>query len=137
MIAQQVNYREIDKDNYRIFYDKAKSFYDATQNEYELENWAAVGLNAVHCVISANDALLTKRKGIYCSAKEHLKAVDLLMQNIVEKDIEQASSHLRKVIAMKNTIEYEAKPFTAKMAETINIHATKFFQWVTVLLKKD
>ncbi len=137
MPAQQVNYREIDKNNYIIFYDKAKSFYDAMQNEYEFENWPAVGLNAVHCVISANDALLVKRKGIYCSAKEHLKTVDLLTQNIIDKDLKQASNHLRKVIALKNTIEYEAKPFTKKMAETINIHTTKFFQWVSVLLKKD
>lgn len=132
----KINYREIDKGQYSIFLDKAKSFYEAMNMSEEFQNWTAVGLNAVHCVITINDALLTKEKGIYCIAKNHLDAVDLLKQNISESGVKEASNHLRKTIALKNTIEYEAKPFTHKMGDTIYQHATKFYNWALAIIEK-
>jgi hypothetical protein len=105
------------------------SFFEGMNAVADVEEWASVGLNAVHCVITMNDALLAKKRGILCASKNHLDAVDLLKQNISARGIKEALTHLRKTIALKNTIEYEAKLFTLKMGNTIKNHATKFYNW--------
>ena len=137
MVPKKINFKAIEKNSSGIFLDRAESFYKAMRTEYELENWHAAGLSAVHCVISANDALLVKTNGIYCTAKDHLLAVEALTQNFTKAGVKEASNHLRKVIALKNVIEYEAKVFTQKQAETVVFHAEKFYKWILEQLKNQ
>jgi hypothetical protein len=131
MGPKKVNHKQIETEKYVFFYDKAKQFRNAMITEFEFENWAGSALSAVHCVISANDALLTKEKGICSSSKDHMDAITLFTGNINFPGTKQASNHMRQVIALKNTIAYEAKPFTEKQATNIKNHAVKFFDWVT------
>jgi len=78
----------------------------------ELEQWNAVGLNAVHCAISANDALLVYHLGIRSVSDDHLETIQLLQSNIQTDESRGAVSHLRRILSQKNLVEYEDREFT-------------------------
>ena len=54
----------VERAKYKVYLTKAQEFFNMMQFAQELEQWNAVGLNAVHWAISANDALLIYRLGI-------------------------------------------------------------------------
>ena len=58
MTAKQVKTRAVEKTDYRVYFKKGKEFYQTMFQAEKAENWNAVGLNGVHCVISLIDAIL-------------------------------------------------------------------------------
>ncbi|MBM3301551.1 MAG: hypothetical protein FJY85_16565, partial [Deltaproteobacteria bacterium] len=59
---------------------KAEQFHRSMVEAVSNEDWDAVGLNAIHCMISANDALLGFRHGVRPAGKGHSEAAELLAQ---------------------------------------------------------
>ena len=70
--------RAVDQNEYVAYWNKAEEFYETMQHAYKNRMWAAVGLNAVHCVISSCDALLVKSQGIRSASEDHMQAIELL-----------------------------------------------------------
>jgi hypothetical protein len=94
-------------------------------------NWNAVGLNAVHSAISANDAITVYETGARSISEKHSDAVLLLLQTFRHnQESEKYSKHLSWLIARKNMIEYETRLFYKKEAEDAMIHAERFLHWV-------
>jgi len=62
--ARRYKTKAVNKSDYEIFLKKAKEFYQTMYQAEKAENWNAVGLNGVHCVISLIDALLIKHAGM-------------------------------------------------------------------------
>lgn len=120
--------------NYLI---KADQFFETAREAYGSENWNAVGLNAVHSAISANDAITVYLKKVRSASEKHSDAVDLLL--IVfnnEKGAREYSSHLLWLLNRKNLVEYEARLFYKKEAEDSIKHAERFLRWVKNHLPK-
>lgn len=130
MNPRRLRFQEINKTSYKIYLLKSDSFHDAMKSAYDSENWNAVGLTAVHCVISAADALLCKKAGLRVIADNHMDLIDALGNNITVPGIEDNRRRAIKVIAKKNLIEYEAREFRRKDAETILLDTDRFFNWV-------
>jgi hypothetical protein len=61
----------IEKGDYRIYLQKAEEFYETMHQAKDRNNWNDVGLNAVHCTISSNDALLVFYAGIRSASEDH------------------------------------------------------------------
>jgi HEPN domain-containing protein len=125
---------EISWKNYLI---KAEQFFETAREAYNSGNWNAVGLNAVHSAISANDAITVYLKGIRSVSEKHSDAVDLLL--IVfnnEKGTREFSSHLLWLLNRKNLVEYEARLFFKKEAEDSIKHAERFLRWTESHLPK-
>lgn len=121
-IRQEVNWK-----NYLV---KAGQFLETARDAYFKENWNAVGLNAVHAAISANDALCVYRNKVRSVSEKHSDAVILLLQ--VFKHMPEAnnySKHLAWLINRKNLIEYESRLFYKKEAEEALVHAERFMNW--------
>ena len=121
--------RTIPRDQYTIYLKKAKEFYQTMYQAEKSENWNAVGLNGVHCVISLIDSLLVKHGGIRSSGESHLAVVDLLTSSLPLEGIEQKSQAARRVIAKKNVIAYENRDFTQNEALELIKHVQRFFEW--------
>lgn len=120
--------------NYLI---KAEQFFETAQEAYDSENWNAVGLNAVHSAISANDTITVYLKRIKSTSEKHSDAVDLLL-NVFNngKSTREFSSHLLWLLNRKNLVEYETRLFYKKEAEDSIKHAERFLRWAKSHLPK-
>ena len=127
--------RELNWKNYLI---KAAQFLEAAQDAYLKKNWNAVGLNAVHSVISANDALTVYYGKMRSSSEKHSDAAGLLLRIFKNSEEAQAySKHLLWLINRKNLVEYEERLFFAKEAEESLKHSERFLSWARLKLPKN
>lgn len=77
-MARRMATRRVAKAEAEVYLEKAEQFFRSMKDAQENEDWDAVGLNAIHCVISSNDALLEFRHGIRSASGSHADAVELL-----------------------------------------------------------
>ena len=66
------------KNNHREYIKKAGDFHRAMHAAISADNWNSVGLEAVHCAISSNDAVLSFFAGDRSKKQDHKEAVKLL-----------------------------------------------------------
>ena len=93
MAAKKIKSENIERGNYSAYLKKAQDFFDAMQQAYLLNNSNAVGLAAVHCAISANDALLVYFRGIRSASAKHLDSIELLQGCREIKNLQEMLSH--------------------------------------------
>ena len=134
MTAKKHSTKPIEESSSTDYWIKAREFYAAMEQCYSENQWNAVGLNAVHALISAGDALLAKFAGIRNTCENHRRAADVLIQHIPHKDVDHYANHFRKVLVLKNVIEYEQRLVTRKEAEEMIKHTDRFFDWAKGLL---
>ena len=130
MSPKKIKFRRIDKEKYKIYLKKANDFYETMLRAYQKDNWNSVGLEGVHCAISAVDALMIYRKGMRCASEDHKDSVEFFEQNIDSPEDKNYASQFRRIISKKNLVEYEDRNFTAKEAEEILKRAERFLNWV-------
>lgn len=135
MIAKKFKTRQLDKSEYVIYSRKAQEFYQTMFQAEKAGNWNAVGLNAVHCAISASDALLVKFSGKRSISDDHMVVIDLLLSNIKLSGLKEKANFLRRIIAEKNIIEYENRDFTRKDAQNIIKRTERFYHWAMEILR--
>nr|MBU1327711.1 hypothetical protein [Candidatus Omnitrophota bacterium] len=127
--ARQYSVKKVAKTDFEVYLKKAKEFYQTMYQAEKAENWNAVGLNGVHCVISLIDGILVKYSGVCSVGKDHMAAVDLLTTSLNIDDISQKSQTARRVIAKKNLVEYEARPFIKSEAIDMIKQIQRFYDW--------
>lgn len=114
------------KEDYKKFLKKADEFYEMMRQSLMKEKWNASGLNAIHTGISANDALLTFHFGLRSISPKHDDAVKLLISMMKRDDIETKAKHLRRLISVKNLVEYDGRLLSRSEAESLAKHAERF-----------
>jgi len=131
MSAKYYKTKDINQADYLIYFNKAKEFYRTMYQAEKAEDWNAVGLNGVHCIISLIDALLVKYSGIRSSEEEHMKVIDLLNSSLSNqvKDIVQKSQAAKRILAKKNLIEYENRNFIKAEALEMIKQVQRFYEW--------
>lgn len=134
MAARKIKTEKIERSKFSGYIKKSQDFFDNMQQAYLSNNWNAAGLAAVHCAISANDALLAYFRGIRSTSENHLDAIELLQECKEIAKAGEMASHLRKVIGKKNLIEYESRHFFQSEAEEIIKHTERFYNQVRTLL---
>ncbi len=108
---------------------KAQEFAAAMESALQEERWNAAALAAVHAAISAGDALLAAFAGIRSAEQDHRHIVTLLPDHL-GKDGEQASKHIRRVITLKNLVEYEERLIRAAEAAQMATHVRRLMTLV-------
>lgn len=123
--------KSVRESDYTVFLKKAKEFYQTMYQAEKTENWNAVGLNGVHCVISLIDTILVKHVGIRSAEKDHMAVIDLLtsVPKGKIKDIDKKCQTARRVIAKKNLIEYENRDFSKNEALDMIKQVQRFYEW--------
>lgn len=137
MNPKKVPTRGIDRRKYAVYLKKAQDFYRAMRRSMDEANWNSAGLEAVHCAISATDALLAHVGGIRSTSQDHSDAVQLLIATVGTPEAASNSKHFLRIIEMKNLIEYEARNFTQKEAEVIARHTERYFAWARSILPQE
>ena len=134
-MTKHVKVRAVDPNEFKVHWNKAEEFYDTMQHAYKNRMWTAVGLNAVHCVISSCDALLVKSQGIRAAGAEHVQMVDILARSPIE-GIETQTATVRRIIAKKNAIAYDDREFRESEAADLLKQAESFYRWAFEYLNK-
>jgi len=130
MTAKRSKTKAIERNEYKVYLKKAGEFYETMLKAKEMEKWNAVGLNAVHCAISASDAMLVFYAGIRSTGDDHISAVDLLSHSVELSDIKSKCETLRKILVKKSIIEYEDRDFSQAEALEILKLTERFYNWV-------
>jgi hypothetical protein len=120
---------KISKDSYVVYLEKASEFDKLMKYAEGRELWNGVGLNAVHCAISACDSLTAFYLGERSKSQRH-EDILILIKQIPIKNIDDRMKQLAAVLAMKNLVEYEAREFHKEDAVKIAIQAERFYLWV-------
>ena len=121
--------RKVNKEDFINYLKKAKEFYQTMYQAESVQNWDAVGLNGVHCVISLMDAILVKNKGLRSASEDHLIAVDLLNACGNIEDIVQKSQLAGRIIAKKNLVAYELRNLTETEGRDMIKQVKRFYDW--------
>ena len=125
--------RTIAKSEYRDFLVKARDFASMMDLSLDAGKWNSAGLQAVHAVISASDAVIVYYGGVRSAELDHREVVGLL-HDIVGESAAAAGRHVSRVIAKKNLVEYERRSITQADAREMVEHAKRFLEWVTGIL---
>jgi len=120
--------RKVSKRDAQTFISKAGQFLRTMEKAVEAGDWDAVGLNAVHSVISAADAVTAFRAGFRSAEQDHKMLADVL-EDIVGESASKSVRHLKAVLAKKNAIEYEQRRLTPKEAADVAEQARRFVSW--------
>ena len=136
MSAKPFKIKQVDKTDYNVYLKKAKEFYQTMYQAEKSENWNAVGLNGVHCVISLIDVVLVKYSGIRSAEKDHMKVIDLLILSVAGQieNLEQKAQAARRIIAKKNLVSYENREFLKAEALDLIKQVQRFYEWVINLI---
>jgi len=129
MTPKKLKTKIVEKNDYRIYLNKAKDFYEIMFKARDAGKWTAAGLNAVHCAISCCDAILVFHLGIRSIGEDHMQVVDLLTR-VPLSGINDEIPALKRIIAKKNVIAYENREFRQTEALDIVKLAERFYNWV-------
>ena len=128
--------RAVDKSEYRDFLAKADDFASMLDLALAQGKWNSAGLQAVHSVISASDAVIVYYGGVRSIELDHREVVGLL-HDIIGEAAATAGRHVSRVIAKKNLVEYEGRSITQAEAGKMVEHAKRFLEWVTGMLPRE
>lgn len=112
---------------------KAEEFFRSALDNLASERWNAAALSAIHAGIAAADAVLVFERGIRSVSQRHVDVVDLLADSGADRSV--AVTHLRRILARKNVVEYESRMFTRREAEDVAQHAERFLAWARARIR--
>ena len=136
MITKKTPTRDVRKSAAVNFLSKAQQFSRAMIESLDRGDWDAAGLNAVHCAISANDAVLVFIKGIRSASSRHEDSVALLESLVTAPGVKGSASQLKRLVSKKNLIEYEERMFRESEARSAVKNASRFLVWAETVVAK-
>ena len=94
-------------------------------------------MNAVHCGISACDAVTVFMLGVRHAGERHEDAISLFQTVGLPRDVLTAKSkQLSRLLGIKNVAEYEERLMDEDDAKEAVRDAERFFSWVKEFLSK-
>ncbi len=130
-----VSTREVRRELYRVYWGKAREFFDAMKTAEEAEDWNAAALNAIHCAISSVDALNVRYQGKRSAGQRHEDAVYLLKQSGLS-GVDEKVKQFQDVLRLKTLVEYEPDEPSENETKQILRQASRLYEWVRNHLEK-
>lgn len=136
MSSKDIKTTSVPKADYINYLKKAEEFLSTMQDSLIKEKWNSSGLNAIHSVICASDAVLVCLHGVRSTSPKHDDIIRLFSALVKHTEVEQNINHLRKLVAMKNIVEYEQRLVTQSEAFALAKHAERFLEWAKSILPR-
>jgi hypothetical protein len=112
---------------------KAHEFARLMDFAWEAGDWDGVGLGAVHCVISAFDAVTTARLGLRSRGEDHRDVLDLVRRTKVD-GLTATIKAAARVLEMKNIVAYDARLIDRPDAEITRRRARRILDWADAIV---
>jgi HEPN domain-containing protein len=110
------------------YLSKAEEFLRAALENMASRRWNAAALSAIHAGIAGADAVLVFERGMRSVSQRHEDVLDLLAGPGADRS--SALTHMRRILAKKNRVEYESRLFSQREAAEVVQHAERFLAWV-------
>lgn len=128
--------RPVDRFAYMNYLKKAEQFYEVMELSYKNRLWNASVVNAIHCAISAADALTVFYLGFRHAGEKHHDVIQLLQRLEIDKsEISKKRQQLSTLISIKNIAEYEERLLDEKDANNAMKACDRFYSWIKNKLK--
>lgn len=134
MVARREPTRQVDKVRAFAFLQKAGEFFTSMQQNLAAGRWNATGLDAVHCAISACDAVLVYYTERRSASPDHETAAYLLEALTQIPDAKRKAETLKRIVGEKHMVEYEDRAVTAEEAATLAKLTERFYLWAREVL---
>lgn len=132
-----VRVRHVDKSAFRNYLKRAEECLTTASECLKTRRWNAAVINAIHCGISACDALTVFILGVRHAGERHEDAISLLQTVPLPKDVlTTKSKQLSRLLAVKNAAEYEERLMDENDAREAVRDAERFLNWVKEFLRK-
>ena len=130
--------RSVRKELFGNYLEKAWESLEAARESLGARRWNAAAINAVHCGISATDALTVFMIGVRHAGERHEDAVTLLQTLSLPKATHSAKGRqLGRLLSIKNTAEYEERLIREKEAAEAVRDAERYYEWIETLLREE
>lgn len=136
-MTREPDFKRVEKRSAAVFWRRAVQCEASMKEALARGHWEAAGINAVHCAISANDAVLAAVPAIKVTSKDHKDAVRLLASRLKSADAQAAAKRLDMIISKKGRVEYEQKRLSEKEARSLVLHAERFLEWAGSQIPKE
>lgn len=123
----------VPKRRFKIYLARSREFEKQMNRAATDGAWNSVGLLAVHCVISACDALTVQRAGQRWSGQDHGGVVGVV-EDLHLPDAAHVVQQVSRVLEAKNRVEYESREFTEREAQGVRQSASRVTKWIGSLL---
>lgn len=128
--------RSVDRRAHRNYLLKAEEHRQAMEDCYERKLWNACVVNAIHCVISASDALTVYYLGFRNAGERHTDVVSLLQRiGIDPKELSPKLTQLTSLLSIKNLAEYEERLMDEADATDSKKACERFHSWAKGKMK--
>jgi HEPN domain-containing protein len=129
--------RHVDKSLFRNYLKKAEECLETANQCLKEVRWNAAVINAVHCGISACDAITVFMLGVRHAGERHEDAISLFQTlSLPRETVRSKSRQLSRLLAIKNAAEYEERLMSEIDAKEAVRDAERFFAWVKRFLSK-
>lgn len=123
--------RNVDKHKYKNYLDKAEQYETAMDALFEQSKFDACMGNAIHCAISAADALCVFKKGLRHAGERHEDAISLFLSiDTNDKNLRLQGNRLSRLLNIKTSVEYGERLFSRKDANSATKSTKRFFEFV-------
>jgi len=119
---------------YANFLKKADECYAGMNAAFAIGHWNMAVIAAVHCGISAADAITVKFLGVRNSGSRHETVIKLLSR-VRLPDIGKKGQQLSNLLRIKSTAEYEARLMNQSDASEAIRDAERFYKWAKSVLE--
>jgi HEPN domain-containing protein len=126
-----VKTRQMDKGKFRNYLKKAQEYNDSMRASYDNGAWNSCVGNAVHCVISAIDALTVFYLGLRSAGEKHTDVTQLLTRlPFPEDEIDKKTTQISMLLSIKYVAEYDDRLMNETDAQRAVTSCDRIFAWV-------
>jgi HEPN domain-containing protein len=116
------------------FLAKAKEFAETARMALEDQRLNSAGLEAIHAVISACDAVTVARLGLRCKSEDHRDVLHLLSR-LKEEGLSEVHRQVSQVLSVKSMVEYGGAGLSSEETTRVVVQAERVVKWVTDQVK--
>ncbi len=130
-MAKGTRTRAVKRDLYKNYLKKAREFYRGMEHSFDVQDWNACVVNAIHCAIASADAMTVFYLGLRHAGDRHYDVLPILQEiEFDPKEIQSKNRQLYSLLLIKNQAEYEDRLMRKSDAENAMKAATRFYEWV-------
>lgn len=95
----------------------------------------SAGLEALHAVISACDAVTVARLGLRCKGEDHRELLHLLGR-IKEEGLSEVHRQVNQALSVKSMVEYGGAGLSSEETTRVVAQAERVVKWVTLQVQE-
>ncbi len=113
-----------------VYLVRAEQYLRSMYSSVEKSDWDASVGNAIHCIISAQDAFCIHMKAQRYKGTDHREAAEFFRNLFQTEEHKKASQRLFDIIQIKTDAEYGDRSFSEKEAKQAKLNAERFLAYV-------